>query len=304
MQRSCQRPIILVAILLMALGPVAWGAEAGAEPAAGLADSNLVELSELGAAEKLAFEAVRKASSQQVYEMQRARGVIETGLTTLFDPAVKCRAVDSEAWAISYSQKRGKPALHKGIDIPAPEGTPVLAVADGVVVGKFLNDHSPKGVEIVIRHEPAQTGLPVWTYSQYTHLLELPELPIGSRVKMGSEIGRTSNTGLSGLEAKRRNSGEQSSGRKTNKARRPALHFAIFYSASPHYAVARKGIIPADGYYMDPHAFYRTKGPFDSVAMNNLPAGEKQLPIPYLTEAGQVVPTDTKVIWPYSCEPR
>ncbi len=261
----------------------------------------IIDRDELGKAEKITFGKSRKASPDKVYTTQQERGVIQTGLTPLFDKAVTCRPIDSEIWAKDYTRKRGKPAHHKGIDIPAPRGTAILAVADGTVVGKFLNKKNPKGIEIVLRHEPEDTGLPMWTYSQYTHLLAMPELPIGARVKMGEEIGKTSNTGISGREARRKNTGKSRKGRGRGKVRRDALHFAIFYSNSPKYSTSRKGIIPLDGYFMDPNAFYRKNAPFDSPSMKNLPATEKQIPTPYMTDDGQFVPQETKVIWPYAC---
>ena len=69
----------------------------------------------------------------------KKRGVIITGTYPSFKTGFKCPLIDSEKWAISYSHKRKSHALHKGIDIPQPKGTPVLASASGIVVGKFLN---------------------------------------------------------------------------------------------------------------------------------------------------------------------
>lgn len=267
-------------------------------------DINRIEISAIGKSERITFGGSRKADPETVYETQQQRGVIPTGLTALFDQTVHCRAVDNETWARDYSHKRGKPAHHKGIDIPAPRGTPVLAVANGTVVGKYLNENNAKGIEIVLRHTPADTGLPMWTYSQYTHLMEMPAPPLGTRVRMGSELGKTGNSGISGREAKRRNSGDTGKHSGGINVRRDALHFAIFYSASPRYAEGKMGIIPLEGYFMDPHAFYRKQAPYDSAAMKNLPLPEKQIPIPFAREDGQWVPGDTRVIWPYACAAR
>ncbi|HCL81859.1 MAG TPA: hypothetical protein DHW81_06450, partial [Nitrospiraceae bacterium] len=123
--------------------------------------------------------------------IQKARGVIETYLTPNFIAGGDCPEIDSEKWAIDYTHKRASAALHKGIDIPQQAGTPIRAVADGVVVGKFENEYNRKGIEVMLRHTPEQTGLPFWTYSQYTHLYEMSPLPIGAKVKMGDEIGNT-----------------------------------------------------------------------------------------------------------------
>lgn len=218
-------------------------------------------------------------------KVQKARGVIETYLTPDFINNGNCPEIDSEKWAIDYSYKRGKAALHKGVDIPRPRGTPILAVADGMVVGKFENKYNRKGIEIMLRHSPEQTGLPFWTYSQYTHLKKLSTLPIGTEVKMGDEIGKTSNSGKMGKHI-----------------RRDALHFAILYSTHPEWSNDGRVVIPKDGYFMDPNAFYRLSGPYDSPSLKALPESEKQISVPYVKYDGTFVPGNTKRIWPYACQ--
>lgn len=217
--------------------------------------------------------------------IQHARGVIETGLQPEFIDGATCPEIDSEQWAIDYTYKRGKAALHKGIDIPQPRGTPIRAVADGQVVGKFMNDGNKKGIEIMLRHTPEQTGLAIWTYSQYTHLREMSPLPIGANVKMGSEIGKTSNTGKMG-----------------KRVRRDALHFAILYSTQPQWSHDGIVVTPKDGYFMDPNAFYRPQPPYDSQSLVSLPAEDKTIPVGYMKADGSFVPLGTKRIWPYPCK--
>jgi len=217
--------------------------------------------------------------------VQKSRGVIETYLKPDFIDGGDCPEIDSEKWAIDYSDKRPQSALHKGIDIPQPRGTPVRAIANGVVVGKFLNEFSRKGIEIMLRHTPEQTGLPFWTYSQYTHLQEMPRLSIGTNVRMGDELGRTANTGKMG-----------------RKVRRDALHFAVFYSKYPEWSNDGVVVTPKDGYFMDPNAFYRLDSPYESLFLATLPSNQKRVPIPYMKADGILVPSDTKRIWPYVCK--
>lgn len=217
--------------------------------------------------------------------IQKARGVIETGLYPDFMNGGSCPEIDSEKWAIDYSHKRDGEALHKGIDIPQPFGTPLRAVADGTVIGRFLNEGNRKGIEIMLRHTPEQTGLPFWVYSQYTHLHRLSPLPIGSAVKMGDEIGETGNSGSMG-----------------KRTRRPAVHFAIFYSKRGEWTNDGDVVMPMDGYFMDPNAFYRLRGPYDSQSLIALPLAEKAIPVPYMKRDRTRVPADTRRIWPYACD--
>lgn len=217
--------------------------------------------------------------------IQKTRGVIETDLVPDFFNGGVCPEIDSEKWAIDYTHKRKSEALHKGIDIPQPRGTPIRAVADAVVVGKFENKYNRKGIEVMLRHTPAQTGLTFWTYSQYTHLQEMSQLPIGAQVKMGDEIGKTGNTGKMG-----------------KRVRRDALHFAILYSESPEWSNDGVVVTPEDGYFMDPNAFYRLEPPYDSQSLVKLPKDQKQVTVPYMKTDATLVPASTKRIWPYVCK--
>jgi hypothetical protein len=224
-------------------------------------------------------------SGEENVSIQKARGVTETYLWPEFIDGGNCPEIDSEKWAIDYSHKREGDALHKGIDIPQPRGTPIRAVAEGVVIGKFPNRINRKGIEIVLRHKPEQTGLPFWTYSQYTHLQEMSPLSIGEKVKMGDEIGLTGNTGKMG-----------------KKVRRDAVHFAILYSEFPEWSNDGLVITPKEGFFMDPNAFYRLEPPYDSHSLLKLPRDQKQVPVPYMKADGTFVPANTKRIWPYVCK--
>jgi murein DD-endopeptidase MepM/ murein hydrolase activator NlpD len=76
-----------------------------------------------------------------------------------------------------YSQ-----GIHFGIDLSAPCGTPIVAIADGVVA---LVDSRPYGSaphNLIIDH-------PQLKYSTlYGHLLEKPKLAVGQRVKQGEVV--------------------------------------------------------------------------------------------------------------------
>ena len=119
---------------------------------------------------------------------------------------------------------------------------------------------------------------------------------------MGEVIGKTSNSGISGREARRRY-GNVEGGRRGGGSgvRRHALHFGVLYSTSRKYMKNEKLLIPVDAYWMDPNALYRKSPPFDSASLKALPENQKKVPIPYMLSSGEIVPTDTKLIWPYSC---
>jgi len=216
-----------------------------------------------------------------------ARGLFETGLRPRFPEGAECRGID-EHYAISYAYKRSREAYHGGIDMPAPWGTPMIAAAAGTVVAKSDGETTRRGIEIILRHSPEDTGIPLWIYTQYAHFDEMPQHAAGQRVRMGEVLGPTGNSGIG-------RDGTQST------RRRPAIHFAVFYSTSPLYVARRGKIIPVDGYWMDPNALFRKILPLDSAAMKALPEAEKQVPISVMFEDGGTIPAPTKIVWPYRC---
>ncbi len=76
---------------------------------------------------------------------------------------------------------------HSGIDIAAPQGTPVLATNDGRVV--FAGNLYVTGLTVIIYH-----GLDL--YSSYCHLSAI-KIQDGSQVSKGEAIGLVGSTGLS-----------------------------------------------------------------------------------------------------------
>lgn len=232
-------------------------------------------------------------------------GMVETGTSPVFPPNFTCRGID-DGWAIDYSTKRAKTAFHGGIDIPAPRGTPILAIADGTVVAMFDNRETAVGVRIFVQHPPESTGKPFWAYSEYAHLLELPALAIGDQVKRGDIVGLTSNTGISGAEARSKRGGGGGPHGDSGRVRRDALHFSILYSDGPDYAILMRGgghLVPVGGQWMDPVSFYQPSGPFHPKDVANLSEDRKRINIPVSMTAGSVTPNESKVIWPYPCTP-
>ena len=223
---------------------------------------------------------------------QQKRGLLATGTGPRFPDNAKCPGID-DIWALDYAYKRNRQSYHGGIDLPVPWGTPMRAVADGSVVAIYEAHQSKRGNELVLRHSPKQTGLPIWTYSAYGHMDAVPAFEIGQRVKMGQIVGPTGNSGI-------RARGRKGSGQ--SKTRRPAIHLAMVYSNTNRYSEAGDVIVPVNGYWLDPMAFYRQKGPFDSASVKVLPEAEKDVLIPIMFDDGTMRPPQTKLIWPYACE--
>lgn len=87
-----------------------------------------------------------------------------------------------------------KALTHKGIDLAAPNGTPVYAVADGVVVAAGYSPWDKKGsygYEVVILHGGG-------VYTNYAHLKKGGILVgVGAKVKAGQKIALSNNSGHS-----------------------------------------------------------------------------------------------------------
>lgn len=102
----------------------------------------------------------------------------------------------------TYHQPRGDERVHEALDIPAPRGTPVYAVADGRIVKLFTS--KPGGLT-VYQFDPTET------YSYYYAHLDryAAALKEGQQVKRGELIGYVGATGNADPAA-------------------PHLHFAMF----------------------------------------------------------------------------
>ena len=79
----------------------------------------------------------------------------------------------------------GVTSMHNGIDIPAPKGTPVRAVRDGVVEWSYFSDTAGNLIEI--KHTNGYS-------SKYFHL-DFRLVPKGEPVRAGDVIGFVGSTG-------------------------------------------------------------------------------------------------------------
>jgi murein DD-endopeptidase MepM/ murein hydrolase activator NlpD len=100
-------------------------------------------------------------------------------------PAAKWVRPGRGIFSSGYKKRWGR--MHKGIDLAAPTGSPVLAAADGRVT--YASRYSSFGKLILIRHKP---GL----VTAYAHLSSI-DVEVGERVKAGERIGKVGSTGHS-----------------------------------------------------------------------------------------------------------
>lgn len=125
--------------------------------------------------------------------------------------------VDSKDGFKKVSRDRAN-AIHLGIDIAAPSGTPIHAIASGEVIGVQSGEgngeanftlHSSSGVlsntlpnheafwvygnGLIVKHDQTYGNPPRETYSAYMHMRSAPM--VGNRVEVGEKIGEVGNTG-------------------------------------------------------------------------------------------------------------
>ncbi|HEU4851364.1 MAG TPA: M23 family metallopeptidase, partial [Telluria sp.] len=106
------------------------------------------------------------------------------GLANLLMPV---EGIDQSKLADTFEQARGE-AKHEAIDIAAPKGTKVFAVADGKLVKLF---DSKEGGLTVYQFDPSQT----YAY-YYAHLDRYAEgLKEGMELKRGDLVGYVGNSG-------------------------------------------------------------------------------------------------------------
>ncbi len=221
-----------------------------------------------------------------------ARGFFATGLTPAYPEDAACPEITSGFAAATRSDgSRRSPryfqGLHSGVDIPVPEGTPILAMADGTVV-HMAEGLNIGGIGLTLRHSPQDTGLGVWIYTEYKHLRELPELAVGRRVRRGEPIAVAGATGTAGAHY-----GEEGFSH---------LHLAAMSGDGEDFR-GQNVLVPVGGRWLDPLALFLGP-PVDSQAVTALPEAQRRAPVAYQRPDGTVVPPEARVVWPFVCVPR
>jgi len=117
---------------------------------------------------------------------KRLKNIMST--TKFINPTAQTFRISS-GFGSRTAPKAGASTFHNGIDIACPTGTPVLAVADGIV-DKVWNDTSAGGgLSIRIKHNDGyQTG--------YAHLSR-QDVQEGQKVTMGQQTALSGNSGNS-----------------------------------------------------------------------------------------------------------
>lgn len=88
---------------------------------------------------------------------------------------------------LSYNQTTRDWRVHNGVDIAAPEGTQVLAAADGTVYAAYEDE--TMGYTVVIRHTGGYT-------TRYSSLAQELAVKTGDTVALGQPIGCVGDTAL------------------------------------------------------------------------------------------------------------
>ncbi len=93
----------------------------------------------------------------------------------------------SSEFGYRISPFTGQREFHKGLDISGPEGTPIIAPAEGVAI--FTGKNGAYGLSLVLDHGNGIT-------TRYAHLLKIV-IKKGEKVKRGEIIAYMGNTGRS-----------------------------------------------------------------------------------------------------------
>lgn len=113
-------------------------------------------------------------------------------------------AANQTNWPIADYRYGGvffRDVVHTGVDIPSPEGTPIMAAGPGTVVwadwGLFRetpgDETDPYGMAVAIRHDFGYNDQQLYTV--YAHM-SLIDVIVGQHVETGEVIGLVGSTGM------------------------------------------------------------------------------------------------------------
>jgi murein DD-endopeptidase MepM/ murein hydrolase activator NlpD len=222
--------------------------------------------------------------------VERREAVIEaTGLSPVFQEGFACEPVSSPygsptRYDGSLRRMDRNGGLHGGMDITLPDGTPLLAVANGEVIAKGEGGLL-EGIFLWLRIAPKDSGLPLWTFAKYQHLSALPTLEIGARVTAGQVVALSGGTGTAGGHY--------------GAAGYSHLHLSTYFGPSGDFAVMgifQSMVKGAGAVSSDPLRLYLPGG--------ELPAdtSSRAVPVPIVRPDGTAIPAGSKTVWPVACQ--
>jgi murein DD-endopeptidase MepM/ murein hydrolase activator NlpD len=123
---------------------------------------------------------------REILSSFRSRSLFHTGTLSVPVEATRRTSHYADRRLYSYTDGGSSRSLHNGIDLAAPEGTPVFASGAGRVV--LAKERIITGNSVVIEHLPG-------VFSLYYHLKDI-EVQEGQRLFQGQRIGTVGMTGL------------------------------------------------------------------------------------------------------------
>lgn len=140
--------------------------------------------------QELAITHATLAASARVLPLETTRDAFALSYYTPIQWPVSPDSTISSYFGHRASPCPGCSTQHSGVDFTPGYGTPVHAIADGVVVSRPM---SGWGSYVMLQHEvDGQVVL-----SGYAHMITGSTVPVGTVVKRGQVIGRVGNTGES-----------------------------------------------------------------------------------------------------------
>ncbi|HLC26001.1 MAG TPA: M23 family metallopeptidase [bacterium] len=239
-------------------------------------------LSKLGIIFAVASACVSLAASQTTVSQRSitgteeeyiAAGIFETGLTAEMPEDANCPVIAS-GFADRYNRSgrlRSEYAqwlFHAGVDWGLPEGTPIVAIADGRVIARQIDEPgSELGNHVIIRHYPRRDDIS----ASYVHLSGF-NVDVNQEVKLGQVIGFVGKTGKGVTYSH--------------------LHLNI-YGRQQTQLGNRKIRYRYDFLQL----LSGDMTPIDPVKKRN-----QKVKVAYMDQFGKVHPPGAKVIWPFICE--
>ncbi len=120
----------------------------------------------------------------------------------------------------------GRYPVHQGVELNAPEGTPIRAAAPGLVTFAGVGKHETNGV--IVRHDVRYAGL--HTYTLYLHLSDVHAVE-GRRVGAGDQLGTVGHTGRATND--HLHLGVRLTGEPNNGRGQPSYNPALFLERIP-----------------------------------------------------------------------